>query len=108
MPDFSDLLAPDVRSLLATYYAKIITQSSGFKYNSKVIKTFTFCLVDLNDPFRLEHFIEELHPILTHFKINFAVGYILREEGKLRYFLQSIGNSCLLRTMFADFELKNW
>ena len=100
MPDFSELLASDVKTLLATNYVKNETQSTGFKHNSEVIKTFTFCLVDLNDLFRLERFIEVLRPILTHFKINFAIGYILREEGNLRYFHPSIGNSCLLGTAF--------
>ena len=120
MPDFSELLALGVRSLVATNYAKIETQSLGFNYNSKVIKTFTYCLVDLNDPFRLERFIELLHLILTHFKIYFAVGYILREEGVLHYYYPSIGHSCLLRTAFdirgdkdlatfkTEFQRGNW
>ena len=59
-----------------------------------------------------------LRPTLTHFKINFAVGYILR--GVLRYFHPSIGNSCLLSTAFdvsgdkdlatfkTEFEHVNW
>ena len=98
MPVYSPLLATDVKSLLTANYAKIESQSSGFKYNSEVIKTFTFSLVDLNDPFRLERFIEVLRPILTHFKINFSVDFILREEGELRYFHPSQNNSCLLST----------
>ena len=61
-----------------------------------------------------------LHPILTHFRINFAVGYILRNEGEVRYFHPLIGNSCLLRTAFdvsgdedleiflTEFEQGNW
>ena len=64
MPDFSGLLASDVKSLLTANYAKIESQSSGFKYNSEVIKTFTLSLMDLNGPFRLKRFIKVLRPIL--------------------------------------------
>ena len=120
MPVFSAHLETDIKHLLAADYSKIETQSSDFNYNAEIIKTFTFSLVDLNDPFRLQWFIEVLRPILTHFRINFAVGYILRNEGEVRYFHPLMGNSCLLRTAFdisgdedfdhfkTEFERGNW
>ena len=56
--------------------------------------------MDLNNPFQLDRFIDVLHPILTHFRINFAVDYIFRNEDVLTYFHPTIGNSCLLKTAF--------
>ena len=100
MPVFSRLLSPDVKNLLTEKYSKIETQSTGFKHKGDLVKTYTFTLVDESEKFELERFINKLRPILTHFRINFAVGYILREEGNLRYYHPSINNSCLLKRAF--------
>ena len=120
MPLFPQHFASDVQDLLSANYLKIETQSSGFNYNAEIIKTFTFSLVDLNNPFQIDRFIDMLRLILTHFRIYFAVGYILRNEDVLRYYHPSIGNSCLLQTAFdvsseedltrfkAEFERGNW
>ena len=93
-------LASDVKRLLSTNYSNIETLMSGFNYNAEIIKIFTFLLVDLNNPFQIDRFIALLCLILTHFRSNFAVDYILRTEDVLRYYHPSIGNSCLLRTAF--------
>ena len=100
MPVFPQHLAQDMQYMLTENYTKTETQSSGFNYNAEIIKTFTFSLVDLNNTFQLDRFIDALCPILTHFRINFAVGYILRTEDMLRYYHSSIGNSCLLTMAF--------
>ena len=97
MPEFSRLLSTGVKNLLAQKYSKIKTQSIGFKEKSTSVKTFNFSLVNENEKFDLDKFINKLTPILTRFKINFAVGYILGEEGGLCYFHPSRNNSCLLK-----------
>ena len=87
MPVFSLHVASGIKHLLSTNYSKIEMQSSGFNYNAEIVKTFTFSLVNSNNPFQLDRFIDALCPILTHFRINFAVGYNLRNEDVLRYSL---------------------
>ena len=59
MPLFQQYLTSDVQGLLTANYSKIKTQSSGFNYNAEIIKTFTFSLVDLNNPFK--------QPIMSNF-----------------------------------------
>ena len=100
MAVFSRLLSTDVKNLLAEKYSKIKTQSIGFKHKGDLVKTYTFTFVDESEKFELERFINKLWLILTHFRINFAVGYILRNEDDLRYFHPSINNSCLLQRPF--------
>ena len=92
MPVFSRLLPRDVKNLLTEKYSKIETQSTGFKHNGDLVKTFSFTLVDESETFELERFINKLRPILTHFRINFAVGYILRNEEDLHDYHPSINN----------------
>ena len=75
MPIFPQHLATDVQDLFTAKYSKIETQLSGSNDNVDINKTFTFSLVNLNNPFQLQQVIRVLRPILTH-SVNFAVGYI--------------------------------
>ena len=74
---------------------------TGFNQDGGLVKEYTFTLVDEAQKFNIDQFIREVTPILTRFKINFAVGYILNEETGLRYYHQSHNNSRLLSTAFV-------
>ena len=87
MPIFSWLSANDVTDLLSIHYPKIKTQVNDSKYKNGVIKTFTYTLSDMNEPFQIYSFIDVVRPILSRFRINFAMGYILRNEETLKYYL---------------------
>ena len=101
MPVFSSLLSSEVKNLLIKEYHKIKTQTGGFNIDGGLCKTLTFTLVDEAQKFDLDHFISQVAPIRTRFKINFAVSYVLNEETGPRYFHQSHNNSRLLPTAFV-------
>ena len=68
---FSNLFSTEVQNLLSEKYSKIKTQSTGFKHKGGgegVIKTYNFTLVDENEKFNLDRFIEKLSPILILLK----------------------------------------
>ena len=98
MPVFSPLLSTEVKTLLTAEYHKIKTHTRGFNIEGVLCKELTFTLVDERQKFDLEHFISQVAPIRTRFKINFAVSYILNEETGPRYYHQSHNNSRLLPT----------
>ena len=101
MPVFSPLLSSEVKNLLIKEYHKIKTQTSGFNVDGSLCKILTFTLVDEAQKFDLDHFISQVAPIRTRFKINFAVSYVLNEETGPRYYHQSHNNSRLLPTAFV-------
>ena len=117
---FSSLLSSEVKNLLIKEYHKIKTQTGGFNIYGGLCKKLTFTLVDDAQKFDLEHFISQVAPIRTRFKINFAVSYILNEETGPRYYHQSHNNSRLLPLAFvvrgpedltrfkAEFSRGNW
>ena len=96
----SRLLASYVTDLLSIHYPKIKTQATGSKYKNGIFKTFTYTLIDINEPFQIDRLVDAVRPILTRFRINFALGYILRNEDTLRYYHPSNGNSCIWNTAF--------
>ena len=107
MPQFSRLLAEDVRSLLKGNYSKIKTGESGpYKRKQNIICfEYTFCLADENNPFSIEQLFDKLWVFKNQFKINFAFGYILREESlEARYFHPSDQNTVQLDTAFLIAE----
>ena len=101
MPVFSPLLSTEVKNLLTAKYDKIKTQTRGFNLVGGLCKELTFTLVDESQKFDIEHFISQVAPIRTRFKINFAVSYILNEEAGPRYFHQSHNNSRILPLAFV-------
>ena len=77
----SPLLAEDVQTEILAHYSKIKTQQSQQRNkNGGIAKRFTYTLCDTSEPFEIDAFIETVRPILNRFKINFAMGFILREE----------------------------
>ena len=80
MPVYSPLLSTEVKNLLTEKYDKIKTQVTGFNQDGGLVKEYTYTLVDEAQKFNIDQFIREITPILTRFKINFAVGYILNED----------------------------
>ena len=80
MPVYSPLLSTEVKNLLTEKYDKIKTQVTGFNQDGGLVKELTFTLVDEAGKFNINRFISQVTPILTRFKINFAVSYVLNEE----------------------------
>ena len=74
MPVYSPLLSTEVKNLLTEKYDKIKTQTTGFNQDGGLCKELTFILVDESEKFDIDRFISQVTPILTRFKINFAVS----------------------------------
>ena len=120
MAVFLQLLADNIRSFLLFPYPKIKTQQSGSKYKGGVVKKFAYTLCDTVEPFQIDRFIDAVRTILMRFKINFAMGYILRNESNLKYYHPSDNNGCIWSKAFdvsnendlmlfkAEFEKGNW
>ena len=120
MPVFSRLLADHITSLLSFHYPKIKTQQCGSKYKGGIVKKFTYTLCDTAEPFQIDSFIAAVRTILTRFKINFAMGCILRNESNLKYYHPSDNNGCICSKAFdvstendliwfkSEFEKGNW
>ena len=116
----SPLLAEDERAEILLHYSKIKTQQVQQKRNVGLCKQFTYTLCDTNEQFRISSFIDAIRPILNRFKINFAMGFILRSENTVRYFHPSEHNGCIWNNAFdisggndlmrfkAEFEKGNW
>ena len=120
MPVFSALLPQDVVSEILLHYHKIRTHEVLQKRNIGLCRQFTYTLCDTAHPFELECFIDAVKPILNRFKINFAMGFILRSESGVRYYHPSEHNGCVWKNAFdisggndlmrfkAEFEKGNW
>ena len=116
----SPLLAEDIKSVILLNYSKIITLEGQQRRNVGIAKLFTYTLCDTNKPFGIDLFIDAIRPIANRFKINFAMGFILRDESGVRYFHPSEHNGRVWTSAFdissgndlthfkAKFEEGNW
>ena len=85
-----------------------------------MVKNFSYTLCDLEEPFEIERFIDAIKTILSRFKINFAMGYILWTPTNVKYYHPCSNNGCLWKSAFdvssdtdlnrfkTEFEKGNW
>ena len=94
--------------MLEQKFNKIKRQQDTYKWKDEVDDVYNFCLVDKDDPFSIEDFISILRNRKKQVRINFAVGYLLREENsELLYFHTCIQNMLLLEDAFRINEEKD-
>ena len=102
MRRFPKHFAQDVIAALEKHYAKIKMQEAMFNRKQKLINSYTFCLVNEEEPFNIEKFTSKLKKYKKQLRINFAMAFLLCEKiSELWYFHSCYENSTVLKSAYC-------